>query len=348
MYTTPGGPLQYVCEATSSTSVIDCDVIQSEDTVLLTAKPFHGTKMRVWDITQGEPHPDMTLPSGSQVYPTPDGVYINLFKNSKFLQTYRVDSGELYGEVMFGHGNIKQVEVSKRYVAFTFEQSVGPVVINIEASVLVHKFQYQAKSVAVSKDEKYLVTNNGRCLVFHSLPMLERKCVTEVAHAPEKLAFCGKDSSKYYMMDSGHELKSVKVNLAQRKANVAGVLRDLEMKDFILSHSEKLLLVRSSRCLYVITTLKDTLSHRIINMPNGVFLERLSTFKDAGFTPNDEYIVAARHIYLGVWCARTGRPVRLLQTSISPIMKLFTSDIVNRAITLSQDQSIQVMNHVNN
>lgn len=49
-----------MCEADASlNSDIDVSVVQSDDTVLLTAKPYNGTKMRVWDITQGEPQPDM-------------------------------------------------------------------------------------------------------------------------------------------------------------------------------------------------------------------------------------------------------------------------------------------------
>ncbi len=73
-----------------------------------------------------------------------------------------------------------------------------------------------------------------------------------------------------------------------------------------------------------------------------LFLEKLSTFKQADFTPNDALIVAARHTYLGVWDTATGAPLRLLQSSVSPIAKLFTSPSINKAITLLQGNSIQV------
>lgn len=344
MFTTPGGPLQYVCEADASIhSDIDVELIQTEDdTVLLTAKPFHGMRMRVWDITQGEPQPDMVLLSGSRSYSTPNGVYVNLFKGNRSLQTFRVDSGELSGEVNFPYGKIRQVRSHNKYFAFTYDQAAGPVVIDIEAHMLIHRFQYQAKVVALSQDEKYLVTNNVKCLAMHSLPLMERTCVIDIPHVPEKVLFSS-DHSRFYTMDMGHELKCVRVNLVHRRAKSTGILRDIEMKDFKLSHSEEMLLVRSSRCLYLFNTDREKVVHKITSMPPGVFVERLSTFKQAGFTPNDELIAAVRHIYLGVWSVKTGEALRLLQSSVSPVLSLYTSDTVNCAITLLQDHSIQVM-----
>ena len=70
--------------------------------------------------------------------------------------------------------------------------------------------------------------------------------------------------------------------------------------------------------------------------------EKLTTYKEADFTPNDELVVAARHTYLCIWNAATGNPLRLLHSSLSPVTKLFTSPAVNKAITLLEDNSIQV------
>lgn len=334
--------MQYTCQLDDSiASRDDVNIIQQADGVILTAKPVNKNRAFLWDVNTGTELPGMHLPVGTQLYPTPDGNNVNVFKQSRMLQTIRVDSGEIYSEVAFDQGRVRQVEVTNRYAAFTFDQSVGPVVIDIKARILIHRFQYQARSVAISGNEKYLVTNNNCCLAIHSLPMLERVCVTEVSHAPELITF-SKDPTKFFVMDSACELKSVRVNIPMRKAAVSEILRDLEMKDFRLSHSERLLLVRASRCLYVINTNKETMSHRIVNMPEGVFCERLSTFRDASFSPNDEYVLAVRHIYLGVWCARSGKPVRLLHQSISPLMKMFAFDAVNRAVTIAEDKTMQV------
>ena len=71
--------------------------------------------------------------------------------------------------------------------------------------------------------------------------------------------------------------------------------------------------------------------------------EKLTTYKAADFTPNDELVVAARHTYLCIWNAATVNPLRLLHSSLSPVTKLFTSPAVNKAITLLEDNSIQVL-----
>ena len=143
-------------------------------------------------------------------------------------------------------------------------------------------------------------------------------------------------------MDSGCEMKSVTVNLFQRKAVVSEIVRDLEMRDFVLSHSDRLLLVRASRCLYVFNASKETTRYRITALPPGAFIEPLSTFVDAAFTPRDDYVIAARHIYVGLWCARTGKPVRLLHSAVSPVMKLFTFRTLQKAITILDNKTMQV------
>ncbi len=38
---------------------------------------------------------------------------------------YSVDSGEMYGEVDFGHGNIKSIAVGNKYVALCFVKAPG-------------------------------------------------------------------------------------------------------------------------------------------------------------------------------------------------------------------------------
>lgn len=343
-YTSPGGPLQYVCEANQSIkSEIDVDTIQCQDTVLLTAKPYHGNQMRIWDVTQGEPQQDMTLPSGTRVYPTPDGKFIHLFKNKKFLQTYRVDSGDLVGEVKFDHGNLAHIVVSNKYVAFTFEAAPSPVLIDTDAKVVLQRFQYKCQAVAISTDERYLVCNNGQSITVHELPLLERKCIVPTGGLTEKILFTSQPSKLYVMLQT-HDLSRLTVNLTQKKGKLSGIATDIEMKDFVLSHKEDMLLMRASRCLFLFGTAKDKLLHRIQKMPKGVFVEHLSTFKEAGFTPSDNMVVAARHTYLGIWDTKTGEPLRLLQSSVTPIVRLFTSDYVNKVITLLSDYSIQVWN----
>jgi len=92
----------------------------------------------------------------------------------------------------------------------------------------------------------------------------------------------------------------------------------------------------------------DVESEKVIrkyqHLPQGVFADPLSSFTGAGFTPNDRLIVASRYTYLAVWDAASGEPMRVLQASISPITKMFTSDAVNKVVSLLEDNSFQVWN----
>ena len=345
IYTCPGGPLQYICEAEASiNSSIDVNIIQSPDRLLLIAKPFYNKRMRVWDITQGEPRLDLELTPSSSVYPTLDGRFINLFKGNRSLQTFRVESGELYGEVAFGHAEIQQMAVGNKYSAFTFKQGVGPMVIDIEARVVLHRFQYQSDTLSISRNDRYLLCNSGQLIAFHEFPLLERKCLIKAPDLPSKFVFHS-NSTRFFAMFKNNEVRAYEMDLVRRTNKDNAILHDLEMKDFKVSHTERYLLVRSMRCLYVFDVdegCEYNLRYRLVDMPPGVFLEKLSTFREAGFTPDDISLVAARHTYLGIWDAKTGQPLRLLQSSVCPIVNLFTSAITNKAITVGKDNSIQV------
>ena len=348
-YTCPGGPLQYVCEAEASiNSSIDVTTIESPDRVLLTAKPAYSTRMRIWDITQGEPRLDFELPPGSTIYPTLDGQFITLFKKNKSLQIFRVESGEMCGDVPYANGVMQQTAVGNKYTAFTLQQAVGPCVIDLEARSLIHRFQYQSDAVAISADDRYLLCSSGQLIAFHEFPLMERRCLIQAPDLPLKLVFHRHDPKRFFAMFKNSELCAYKMDLVHKTNKSHGVLHDIDLKDFKVSHTNTLLLARALRCLFVFT-IDDTctykLRYRVVNMPSGVFQEKLSTFREAGFTPDDALLVAGRHTYLGVWKADTGEPLRLLQMAVSPIQNLFTSAIENKVITVLKDNSIQVCIH---
>jgi hypothetical protein len=73
-----------------------------------------------------------------------------------------------------------------------------------------------------------------------------------------------------------------------------------------------------------------------------VFTETLTTYSGAGFTPDDRLVVASRYTHLFVWNAQSGAPVRVLQAALSPIVRLFMSPAMNSAVTLLQDNTLQV------
>ena len=96
--------------------------------------------------------------------------------------------------------------------------------------------------------------------------------------------------------------------------------------------------------MYLIDASKtpETVRHDICRMPDGVFVDKLSTFTDAAFVADDSMIVAARHTYVCLWRTFTGLPLRVLQASVSPVRLLRTCDHVNMAVTVLADCSMQV------
>ena len=344
IYTTPGGPLEYVCETEiPESSSVNMEIANHQDGVLLLARQNLDTSIKVWDVEQKEPKPEIHFPGGSCITSTPNGTYVVSVRNKKYLQTFHVDSWEPYGEVDFGYGNIVHMDVSNKYAALCLEHTPGPVIIDMAANMLLHKFQYKSTLTAVSPDEKFILCNHGNCLIMHEFPLMTRKSVVNNIETPSKIIFC-KDTTKFYVMSKDGSLKFVSVDLIRHNAKSTGIITDIGLKDFILGFKKENILVRTQRCLYIFSEESKSLKYRIQKMPPGAFVEALSTFKEARFSQNDKLIVAARYVYIGVWSAADGTPVRLLQSAISPIQNLFTNERVNKAITLLEDHSIQVWN----
>ena len=343
IYSAPGGPLQYECEIDIDIkSAVDTDVFQSPDGILMTAKPYYSTCLKVWELTRGEIRQDMQMPVG-QVHHSKDGRYLCIFTKNKWVTVYKTDSSEVYANVNYGYGVMLHVNISKKYLAFTTDRGVGPIVIDLEMGKVLHKFSFYAQTVAISPNESFLAFNSGRSILLYSLPLMERKCVGQTSDDPVQIMFTSKGAVCFILTQTKF-LESVQFDVTNRVSTTHGVIHDLEMKDFTLSHSEKYILVRSMRCLYIIVTKDRTILHRLQQMPPGPFTETMTSFTGAGFTPRDAMVVASRYIYIAVWNTQTGEPMRLLQASVSPIVKLFTSNVLNKVVTFLQDKILQVWN----
>ena len=61
-----------------------------------------------------------------------------------------------------------------------------------------------------------------------------------------------------------------------------------------LSHTERYVVVRSLRCLYLINSHNDCLKHRLDRVPPGVFVETMTCYTGADFNPTDDMVVASR------------------------------------------------------
>ena len=340
LYTAPGGPLQYVCEhQLSGSTSLSVKLIRSIDTTFLTAKSVYSNTVKVWDISIGEPKQDLALGLG-ELYPTEDGKYICLFKNSKSVQIYNTESGELFGEIEYGYGKVTSVAMGDQFMAFCNDGSASPIVLDLLNKKLLQKFNYQSNIITISADQTFMLCSYGKCLALYDLPGLERRCVVTVENEPHKVLFTS--SPHFILMTKDKEMRSYQVNLAKRKAVPKLIVRDVEMRGFTLSHTQTLILVHAARSLYVFEAATNELKYRIHNMPPGDFVEKQSVFKEAYFTTEDKNVIASRHRYIGVWDAENGDPLRLIQASLSPIERLFTLITDNKAITVCADQSIQV------
>ncbi|XP_045171838.2 NACHT and WD repeat domain-containing protein 2-like [Mercenaria mercenaria] len=341
IYSAPGGPLQYECDIGANVNCsVDIDVFTSPDGILLTAKPFYSTRLRVWELANGDERPDIMLPLGD-VKPTKDGRYINIFVDDRSIKTYRSNCGVLHGEVEFGHGKISQVKVSNKYIAFTQYKGAGPCVVDIERSEILHKFKYHTHAVAITEDEKYVAFNAERNILLYELPVMQRKCVATASDVAHEILFVN-DIPKCFVLTKTKIVESISFDVINRKFKCKGILTDMNAKKCVLSNLRQLLIVQCDKILHVIDTVTDKVRTRFQKLPAGVFVDSNSTFSGAGFTPDDSMIVATRYTYLIVWDAETCAPIRVLQTAVSPMVQLFTSDSVNKVVTLLKNNSFQV------
>ncbi|XP_060064911.1 NACHT and WD repeat domain-containing protein 2-like [Ylistrum balloti] len=343
IYSAPGGPLQYECDVGGNVYCpVDIDVFSSEDGILLTAKPYYSSRVRVWELSRGDPRPDMMMPVG-EIHPTRNGKYLNVFQNDRSVKIFKSDCGELHGKVEYGLGTMSDLEVSNKYLVFAIEKGAGPYVIDLTRCVLLHKFSFHTHAVAINPNDTHLTFNSGRTLILYELPLMERRCVAQTSDVPQDIIFISK-SLTCFVLTRSKMVESVFFDIFNRKYKTNCILTDLETKECILSHTEKYLLVRSAKCLHQVNVDTEKIIRKYQQLPNGIFVDPLSQYTGAGFTPDDELIVASRYTYLAVWCAHNGEPLRVLQASVSPITKMFTSEAVNKCVSLLEDNSFQVWN----
>ncbi|KAL8605123.1 hypothetical protein ACOMHN_018924 [Nucella lapillus] len=342
LYAAPGGPLQYECDLQARTAE-DVDVFSSPDGILMTAKSYHSTCLKVWELSQGEPRQDIHLPVG-QVHPSADGRYLAILRERRHVSIYDANTGQIHGHVDYDYGEVGKIARSRKYLVISVERGFGPIIVDMEAASLVHRFNFLSRAVAISPDEKLLCFNTGHNLLLYSLPLMERKCVSEPCKGTPLIVQFAGDSSKCFVLTDTKMLQSVLFDPVNGGHRSNQILADLDMRDITLSHNQNLLLCRCGRWLYLIDAHRERKVHRLQPTPDGVFRMALTTFSGAGFTPDDRLVVASRHTYLFVWATNSGSLVRVLHAAVSPITKLFVSPATNKAVTMLQDHTLQVWN----
>ncbi|KAL3857424.1 hypothetical protein ACJMK2_012096 [Sinanodonta woodiana] len=341
IYSAPGGPLQYECDIGGAIRCpTDLDMITYPDGIMLTAKTNYSSQLQVWDVESGDQRPDMMIPCG-QVYPTRDGKHLNVFQHNGVIKTYTSDSGVQYGEVEYGAGVVADIEVSNKYIAFSVKKEPGPYVVDIEKSEILHKFGFHTHAVAISEEETYVAFNSERNILLFELPVMQRRCIAQATGIAHDIIFIN-EFPKCYVFTKSNLIEAVIFDVINKKSTCKTVLSELEAKECVLSNSKALLLVRSGRSLVLIDTVKDEIVRRFQKLPPGIFVDNADTFSGAGFTVSDEMIVATKASYLIIWETNTGNTVRVLQSTTSPIVRLFTSAAMNKAVTVLRNNSFQV------
>ena len=343
IYSAPGGPLQYECDVGGNVFCpIDIDVFNSPDGILLTAKPHFSSRVRVWELSRGDSRPDMMMPLG-EIHPTRDGRFLNVFQNDHMIKIYRSDCGELHGEIAYGHGRVSDIEVSNRYITFCVEKSTGPYIIDIKSKIVIHRFSYHSHAVAISPDDNFVAFNSEKSILLYQLPLMERKCVAQASDVPQDIIFVN-NKLKCFIFTKSKVVETIDFDTVSRKFTCKFIFNDLELRECVLSNTHKYLLCRASKCLHLIYTHDNKLLRKFNQLPEDVIVEQSSNFTGAGFTPEDRYIVATRYTFLAVWDTVTGNPLRVLHSSVSPILRVYTSCVVNKVVTLLADNSFQVWN----
>jgi len=344
IYSAPGGPLQYECDVGGGddNKPLDIDVFSSPDGILLAAKPSYSSRLRVWELSNGEERPDIMLPLGT-VRPSRGGKYINIFVGDNKLKTYRSDSGVLHGEIQYGPGQMADVDVSNKYLALVLKKGAGPYVFDLDRSEILHKFTYHTHAVAISDNEEYVAFNAERNVLLYELPTMERRCVATATDVAHDIIFIT-DMPTCYVLTKTKLLESIRFDIVNRKTKTKTILTDMEAKECIPSYSKKLMIVRCSKTLHIVDTYMERVRTRFQRLPAGVFVDNNSQFSGAGFTPDESMVVAARYTYLIIWDVNTCAPVRVLQSAVSPMVQIFTSDSINKVVTLLKNNSFQVWN----
>ena len=69
---------------------------------------------------------------------------------------------------------VGSVATSERYLVVSVERGMGPIVVDMEDSCLVHRFAFLSQAADISPDQKLLCFNTGPMLLLYSLPLMKR------------------------------------------------------------------------------------------------------------------------------------------------------------------------------
>ena len=338
----PGGPKLYsqLLENANQEGII---LVEGTQSLLVATKPVSCTQCKFWDISLGEQRPSLALPSG-KVYFTPDGSLIVMFKSFRYVSIYRTLSGNLCGVVEYGPGKPKHVTLTNRYLAFSTENTVSPTIIDIQARMVLHTFNYQSNVLSISKDDQKLIFSTDGRMLLYDLPLMDRKCAVQTNDEPLKILFVT-DNNHFYVMSRSRQVTSFKFHPLKKTISSKAITRSLEIRDIQMSNSGKMLLVEAARELQIFNINTDGLKFTLGKLPDEVHVEPKSTFIGAGFSPDDTKLISSRHIYVCIWNTSDGQLMRIL-SSFQSTTRLFVPHRTSKIVTFTDDCEMHVSLHL--
>ena len=335
-YNTPGGVLQYKFNAESASNI---SFHQSPIGIFLTAKTFGFHSLRTWEISKGDPLPEIAMPFG-QIHATRDGNFLNVFCNDGTVKIFRSDCGELYDSIEYKFDDIINVCVSEKYLALALQREPGPYLINVAEASLVHRFSYHSRTVAFNSKETHFVCDSGKTLYLFDLPQLVRRCTGEASDVPSRTVLW--EDKKCFVVTKSKHLESITFDIVNKRSQRKNLMTDIDIRDMKLSNTGFALVIMTGKSLRMFSTFSEREMHLDNNLPPCCLSFPSSNYVNVSFSCDDTSLVAIRSSFVLIWKTETGRLTRILQTGQAPLLKLLTSFATNKAATLSEDNWVQI------
>ncbi|XP_062617256.1 NACHT and WD repeat domain-containing protein 2-like [Saccostrea cucullata] len=335
-YNTPGGLLQYNFNAESASNI---SFHQSPCGIFLTAKTAGSLSLRAWEISKGDPRPEIVMPFG-QIYATKDGNFLNVFCNDGTVRIFRSDCGELYDSIEYKYDDIASVCLSKKYLALALQRETGPYLIDVTEASLIHRFSYHSRTMAINSEETYFVCESGRNIFLFELPRLVRKCAGEASDVPKQLVLWG--DTKCFVVTKSKQVESITFDITNKHYRRNNLMTDIDIRDMKLSNTGFILVIMTGKSLRLFST--STEKHKFINndLPPCCSTYPSSNYTSVSFSADDKLLIGIRGFFVLIWKTDTGKLARVLQTGNAPLLKLLTSSATNKAATLSADNDVQI------
>lgn len=220
-YPTSGSPLVYtICNFYDPKTASDIGVFTDGRRSFIRCKNKKDETVFIWDVAESRYLPALRVGLCNHVYSSPSGQFFTVFHGNGLLHSVQVANNAVIAEIKVPAPDVRHVTHTERYVAFTYEQSNGPVVLDIQANMCVHRFNLRAKLVAISDDDERLfltADNSGR---FYALPMMETKSdIMGFTHMPQKVTFLQDHTHLAILLSNGAVEVSHKVTILHLRSS---------------------------------------------------------------------------------------------------------------------------------